>query len=268
MRASRAQGALSPAVRDSGRIASWIVGLVGGCAALGGLLEQHRAGSLAVQAFAAEWGAGRLGVAWSDPERPPPPVPEIALRVARGLLLGLGAAVLTLAFAGATGAVAFHAPHLPGSQLVLGLFIVGLVSLRDELILRGLVLRAFGQTLSASMQLLACALVAAAAQAGQMDRTSFAAWTAAVPLLVAGLTGAGFAMLWRRERGAYTAWGAHVGWLLTTTTVISGGVCDGTWGTTPWGGSGFDASLAVGAGVGLISVAAVVAWYRAGARTE
>ena len=77
----------SERVRESARVAGWAVGLSGLVSLVGALLAQHRAGSLAVQTFAAEWGAGQLGVAWSDPEAP---VPSNAGKPIDNIDIGIG----------------------------------------------------------------------------------------------------------------------------------------------------------------------------------
>jgi hypothetical protein len=271
---------VSPAVRQSARLAAWVVGLSAAVSAVGGVLERHRAGSIAVQAFVAEWGAGRLGVAWSDPEAPPPTVRRVLERVGIGLALGILAAFATLAFAAATHAVAFRSPRVPGFELLLGLVVLGLVSMRDELILRGLVLRAFGHTLSRPLQIAACGVVAAAAKLGQLEGSPLAALSHApgvVSVVHAALAAVCFATLWIRQRGAFMAWAAHTAWSLGTTTAISGGVCDGLWGASAWGGgggggggggSGVDGSLAVAIGLGAVTLVALSTWYRAGGRTR
>jgi hypothetical protein len=211
------------------------------------LLERHRAGSLAVQAFVAEWGAGRLGVAWSDPGEKPPTIQRIARRAAAGFSLGALVAGLLLAFGAATHAVRFASPRVPGVDLLLGLLVAGLLAIRDELILRGLVLRAFSHTLSPRLQLAACGAVAVAA---------FAAM--------------GFAAVWQEQRGAFMAWGAHAGFGLMTTTAISGGLCDARWAISAWGGGevGFEGSSAMASALGVVTVAVLALWYRAGARTR
>jgi len=273
LRLDRHAPGLSPAVRQSARLAGWVVGLEAAVSAVGGLLERHRAGSIAVQAFVAEWGAGRLGVAWSDPEASPPTLRIVLRRMGGGFALGALVAVMALAFAAASRAVAFTSPHAPGFDLLLGLVIAGLLAMRDELILRGLVLRAFGHTLSRPLQLAACGVVAAAARLGQLEGSPLSALShtpGVVSVVNAALAAVCFAVLWLHQRGAFMACGADAAWRLTTTTAISGGVCDGFWRTSALGGGGFgvDASLAVTAVLAVVTVSVLFAWYRRGARTR
>ena len=71
----------SARVRESAKSAAWSAGLYAGVAGVGALLAQHRGASLATQVFAAEWGAGRLGVSWSDPEAPLPRTSDVLARL-------------------------------------------------------------------------------------------------------------------------------------------------------------------------------------------
>lgn len=264
---------LSATLRETGRIAAWALGLGTLTSALGGLLAQHRAGSVAVQAFVAEWGAGRLGVAWADPEAPPPSSRALARRLGLGAMVGGGAAGATLLVATATHAVTFTrcTPSLSG--LAVGVVVALFAAVRDELLLRGLVLRAFRHSLTPSWQLLVCGAVAAAARVGQLADgrmlTPSGAWEGAAVVGVAGLAGVGFGALWQRERGAWSACGAHAAFTFVATTAVTGGLCDARWSATPWGGGGqgFDASLAVLTSLGLLVATAALTWYRHAART-
>ena len=254
---------IAPAVKDSARIAGWMVGLEAGLAGIGGLLVQHRAGSVAFQAFAAEWAAGRLGVSWNDPTAPAPTVAAVLRRVGQGAIFGLVAASLTLGLSVVTGAVRVvpsSSPSLTG--MALGLFLAAFVAVKDELVLRGVVLRAFRHTLSPAWQLAVCGVIAAAVRLGQATHDAeVAPLTTAVAVVAAGLIGVSYATLWLRERGAWLAWAAHTTWTLVTTTVVSGGVMDAFWAPSRWGGGalGFDGSLAALVAVALVTMIAIVA---------
>ena len=271
----------SERVRESARVAGWAVGLSGLVSLVGALLAQHRAGSLAVQTFAAEWGAGQLGVAWSDPEAPVPSNALLARRVARGAGLGLLAAGTSLVFASLTGAATFGRPRATPYELLAGLAIATFLAMRDELILRGLTLRIFRHTLPPLARLLVCGAVAAAAHVAQLPDASLASFvtTAAggCSLAIAAMSGVCFGALWLHERGAWTACGAHVAWGLTTPSAISGGLWDARSATSVWGGAGgavqgVDASGAITVALVLITGAVLFAtrstWYRADARTR
>ncbi len=260
-----------PALRDSARVAAWSVGLSGLAAALGALLEAHRAGSLAVQAFVVEWGAGRLGVAWSDPTAPPPTTGDVVRRACRGALLGLGAALVTLSFALLTGGASLSRAPVNGSELLLGVVVALFSAARDELLLRGLVLRAFRHTLPvrSALPLAVCGAVAAAARVAEVPggelRPLFTSVTGLATLAIAALGGVCLTTLWLRDRGAWVALGAHAAWTLVTTTVLAGGLCDARWASSAWGGGpgGMSSSLAVVVPLAGITAAASHAWYRA-----
>ncbi len=255
--------------RAAARIAGWTVGLQTLVSTLGALLVQHRAGSMVVQALVAEWGAGRLGVAWSDPTAPAPSTRDVAGRAGVGALLGVCAAVATLGLAWTTRAVAFEACTIVPSGLIMGVFVALLVAVRDELLLRGLILRAFRHAVPPPLQIVVCGAVAAAARVGQLTDTRLASFVTTpagtASLAIASLGGVCFATLWLRERGAWTACGAHAAWTVATTTAISGRGRDARFRATPWGGGteGFDASLAVVTALCLVTAAATFAWYRA-----
>jgi Type II CAAX prenyl endopeptidase Rce1-like len=251
------------ALGEAARTVGWALALDTAVTSLGALLAQHRPGSLAAQAFAAEWGAGRLAVAWSDPEQTPPSGAVVARRVAKGALYGLGAAGVVLGFALLTHAATFGSTSPAPTDILMGVILAGLIAMRDELLLRGVVLRAFRHTLGQVGLLLTCAAVAAAARLGEAHDQPLAS-VAAPTLLVAGLSGLSFATLWLRERGAWTAWGAHTVWTAATTTAIDGSALQVRWATSAWGGDreGLSGSLAVASALALVAASASFAWYR------
>ena len=172
----------------------------------GALLAQRALAADAAQAFIAEWGATRLGVAWNDA---PTPTSLAARRALEGIALGLAAGALLLGFGRATGAVTSIAP-LP-SVLALGLPLLhaSLLAIRDELLLHGIVLHVLGGR-PIGVRLVACGAASSAWAFGTADG-------AAIPLaalVVAGLAGAAFGALWAREKGAWRACGAHATWAL------------------------------------------------------
>jgi hypothetical protein len=264
----KATGGVSPAHRDAARIAGWAVGLNGLVTAVGSLLAQHRGASVVAQLLVAEWGVGKLGVAWSDPMAPPPSTRAIARRIGTGGLLGVVGALATLGFATATHAASFHGFTISPHGLATGLLVAGCLAVRDELLLRGLVLRAFHHTLRPWQLLVVVGIVAAAARVGQVDQTPILSLLRSsegvTSLAVACLSGVCFATLWLRERGAWTACSAHAAWTFVTTTAIGGGLCDLRFAPRAWGGggTGFDASLAVLSALGALSVAATLVGRR------
>ena len=87
--------------------------------------------------------------------------------------------------------------------------------------------------------------------------------TVAIPwheVVVSGLLSVCFAILWKRDRGAWLAWGAHLAWLWTIGPLTHGGLLDVRWASGTWGGGDVNASNA-----GAVALAAVLlgalAWY-------
>jgi hypothetical protein len=277
MRPARPLASLSPTLRDSARVAAWALGLTAGNAALAALLEQHRAGSLAAQAFVVEWGAGRLGVAWSDPDAPVPSAGSLIRRVGLGLSLGVGAALFVVAFAWGTGAAHVTVGSVSLPAVVVGVVAAIFTAVRDELLLRGLVLRAFRHSLAQGpmrgvpAQLAVCGLVAAAARGAQLPdgevRSALVSVSGLATLTLAGLAGASFATLWLRDRGAWVACAAHAAWVFATTTAVSGSLLDVRWTAGAWGGGAFESSVGASLAVLAITAVAALTCYRGLART-
>jgi len=183
-------------------------------------LQRNAMGAAAVQAAMSEFGAGRLAITWSDPEEAPPSAKDIALRALRGAGYALAVSILILATALGTKAASYLGFSASGIlALFNGLMVAVLLAVRDELILRGVVLRAFEGVLPRAAELVVCGLVGAAAAwgagEGRIGETIFA-----------GLLGAGFAALWRIDKGAWMAWGANATFHFLLNTVTHGAVFD------------------------------------------
>jgi hypothetical protein len=165
----------------------------------GALLAQTATLAEAVQAFVAEWGATRLGVSWG--ERP-------AKRAGVGALGGLAAAALSLTVGRVSGVLPPFSLALAPVTVGLGVIDAGLVAVRDEMLLRGFVLRlTVARRLPA---LTACALASIAWALGSAGEHG----APPVELASQGLAGAWFGALWLRPDGAPLACGAHAAWLL------------------------------------------------------
>jgi len=209
------------------------------------------------QAIAAEWGAGRLGVTWSDPAEPLPSTGAMAKRAAIGAACGAAAAGVLVGLALATRAAILDPPQGPPSWslFLLGLLGAGLTAMRDELILHGITLRALGSLASPVGRALACGVTSAAAAAGDPSVT---------PRLVAAhfLLGSALGALWVRDRGAWLAWGAHTSFLFVLGTVFGGGagqlrIAQGSFGGGDAGILGGTAALVALAPVFLVALGAV-----------
>jgi hypothetical protein len=181
-------------------------------------LERNAVAMVVVQAGIAEWGAGRMAIAWSDPKADPPIWPAVARRVAIGATLGIACAALA-----AAGAIAMHGATVAAGAPAIGSLLVGLLvaamgAVRDELLLRGVVLRAT-RVLPVAGSLVACGLAAAAARLGVDGSFTLA-------LVPEALRGAALGALWVRDRGAWMACGANAAWVWATGPILGGNLLD------------------------------------------
>lgn len=208
------------ALRDRARVVLWGVAIVGAIQVAGAYLAQRHAAAVVVQLIAAEFGTGQLGVAWSDPLAAVPTGMMIARRALRGVALGAAAAVVLLG-----ASVLFHASDFALGTFGVAPIVVGLVAsaatgARDELVLRGLVLRALGPRATLRTKVAVCA---AAGVAWRFGIQPGAPWPA---LAFSGLAGAALAALWIRDRGAWLAVGANAAFTFTTGTLAQGALLD------------------------------------------
>jgi len=256
-RASRLPEADASKLRDTAKIVGWGLAIYGAMAIVNAYMKHNAVGALAVQAVMAEFGAGRLAIAWSDPTGPVPTTSSIARRAGKGAALGALAAGLVVVFAWATHAATF-APTKPTPMMLgVGLLTAGLLSMKDELLLRGVVLRALRNSAPPYVGLLVCGLAGAAASLGSMgDVPAGAAFPWREPLM-AGLLAVSFAVLWMQDRGAWLAWGAHAAWVWTNGPILRGGLADLRWAPGSWGGGEMTASTAATVAVAAITLGAV-----------
>jgi hypothetical protein len=217
------------AASSAWRVTFWGIAIYTGARFVSLILENAALPSTVAQAVLAEWGVGRLGVSWSDPKAPAPSTGAILRRAGIGAAVGVVAAGVVVAFLATTRAVLLDRVSPSLSPLVVALVTAGLVSMRDELLLHGLVLRALVTVESPVARVLACGLTSAAAAYGEVG---------AVPnaIAVAGLLGVVFGALWVRDRGAWAAWGAHTAWLFATSVLMQGGLFEAHVAASSWGG--------------------------------
>lgn len=213
------------------RTAAMGLGVYGAARILGIVFASASMASSVGQAIVAEWGAGRLGVTWSDAHAPPPSTGRMAKRALVGAGIGAATAMVVVALAWATrGAlVEATAGGVPWSLVVVGLVTSGLHAMRDELVLHGITLRALTSVGSPVARALACGLTSAGAALGDPSATPR---SVAVQLLLGVVLGA----LWVKDRGAWMAWGAHTAWLFVIGTLLGGGIADMRVATSSWGG--------------------------------
>ena len=208
------------ALRDRARIVGWGLALFAGVQALGVWLAKNHTGAVVAQLVLAEFGTGRLAIAWSDPLAPEPTSKVIAARAGLGAAIGASAAVVLLGAALALRRATIAEVSFSVSTLFVGAVVTGFAAARDELLLRGLVLRALGPRASVGVRLAVCAAAGVAAR--------FGADAAATPwsLAVAGLLAVGFSALWIADRGAWLAWGANAAFSLVLGPLAQGAVLD------------------------------------------
>lgn len=208
----------------------WGLGIFGATRIVALLLETASMPSAVAQAVIAEWGTGRLGVAWSDPKAPMPTAGSMARRAGLGAAIGVVAAGVVVAFLASTQAILVERVSPSTSGIIVALVTAGLYAMRDELLLHGLVLRALVAVPSPMFRVVACGLTSAAAAYGEIGATSPRA------VVVQGLLGLVFGALWVRDRGAWAAWGAHAAWLFTTSFLMQGGIFESRVASSSWGG--------------------------------
>lgn len=227
-------------LRDAAKTVAYGLALYAAVLLVGSKLQSRSIGALALQMVIAEWGAGRLAVAWSDPASEPPTVGAIAKRIGRGVALGALAGGAAILFLLASHGLAAHPNRPELGQLALGAVSAGLLSARDELLLRGISIRAFRRVMSPTALLLACGVAGAAARYGQLTP---GADVSPAEIISAALLAMSFAALWIVDRGGWLAFGAHASWLLVTGTLIRGGLADLRPAAGAPAGSPFESSL-------------------------
>jgi hypothetical protein len=181
----------------------------------GGILSAYGLVSLVAKAIIAEIGLSRLGVAWADD--PEEAAPSSTKNVLRGIGMGLAASVLAALAAFVLGRAHFEPGGLVLATLGTGLVSAGATAVAHELFFRGLVLKLTSRIASTALRVVACGAAEAAFAFGQPGATVL---EAAVLGTLGGIT----ACLWLRDRAAYTAIGAHAGWLFGTRAVFRGGL--------------------------------------------
>lgn len=261
---------------------AWSVALIALVLSVRSLLERFAMAALLAQTFAADWGASRLGFAWSDPSAADRATTSaIARRAIRGVGVGLLATVAVVALLAAGGAITFgKGDEGTVSLLVIGFATAALQAARDEILQHGLLLRLLPREQGDVPKVLACGLTSSAAALGEHGST-------ARTVVVAGLFGVVTGALWLHDRpsraasstptpkdgqrareGAWEAWGARASWLFATTTLLRGGWVGTRIVPSAWGGDGASLGGGFAAIVGLATLAALaIAWaFRVDAR--
>jgi hypothetical protein len=166
---------------------------------------------------------------------------SLGRRAGAGAAIGAAGAVLVVAVAMATGGAAMARSQPAMGLLAVGLVKVALLAVRDELMLRGIVLRATRALLPAWAALLVCGAAAAAARFG-------AEGAVGLFLVVEALRGIVLAALWLRDRGAWMAVAANAAWMWGLGSIVRGGLVDVRFAAEP--DAGVPALVVLAAAVG------------------
>jgi hypothetical protein len=234
--------------RAAVRTAAWGLAIYTATRLIGLVAASTSMAAAVAQAVAAEYGAGRLGVAWSDPLQPLPTAGQMTRRASIGAAFGAGAAAVLVIVAWATRAAIFEKVESTSWSLIaVGLVTAGLTAMRDELLLHGVTLRALDSVESPIARALACGVTSAAASLGGPSTT---------PRLAGAqfLLGTAFGTLWLRDRGAWMPWGAHLAFLFVTGTVLGSAALGMKNAVNAWGGA--DAGV-LGGTVALVALAPI-----------
>jgi hypothetical protein len=256
-----------PAPRAVAHTIAWGLVVYGAVQLVASQLARNATGAAAIEAVLAEFGAGRLGIAWSNPDEPVPTGAGIAKRALRGAAVGLGVAVAVIAFTVLTRAAVLGSSRGSIAQVIVGVILVALYAVRDELLLRGLVLRAFQGTAPVAVLLLLSGLSGAASRWGMSPTCT------PIEAASAGALAVVFAALWLVDRGAWLAWGAHVAYGVVTGPLTRGGLLDlrarpGAWGGGDDGVEASAAAIVVLAAAALATATWAVRKLRLRARTS
>jgi hypothetical protein len=173
----------------------------------------------------------------------------MANRAARGAGLGLGAGAFAVVFVLLTRGATLAQNKPLFAELAIGFIVAALTAVRDELMLRGFVLRALAGWPLWWALLIACGLAGASAQLGAQGTT-------AIEVAAAGISGVASGAIWQKDRGAWMAVGARTAWLFASGAIIRGGLLDLRFANTAWG----NASMIVASTI--IALAAIT-WSRA-----
>lgn len=248
---SNAPGALAggSALKDARRATAWTLGAWAAVQAAGVVLSHSALAALAIGAAVVEWASGKVAVTWSDPLAPPPPTAAIRRRVGLGAGAGAVAAAFVVAAAATVGHASIAVVSPQWGALLLGAVPAVLAAVRDELLLRGMVLKIARAVPGLAAGVALCGAAAAAARTGGDHATP-------VAVLVEGLRGAALGAIWTRDRGAWMAIGASSAWAWVLDAVAGGALLDVRMGVAA------PAESVAALGVVAVTAAVAVAWAR------
>jgi hypothetical protein len=208
-----------PALADASKLVTSGLLFWAGAQLASTVFDRSATAAVAVQAAIAEWGAGRMGITWSNPLQPAPSFRALRLRIALGAGLGLATMGVVVVVALATRAASIHVAVPAVSSLLIGLIVGTLGAVRDELLLRGFVLRTMRGLIGTPAAVLVCGGAAAAARFGIDGVLTLA-------IAVEALRAVALGTLWVRDRGAWMAVAANAGWTWAAGPIVHGGLLD------------------------------------------
>jgi len=229
---------------------AWLLGTAAMLQVVEILLGRVIMGAAIAGAVIADIAGTWAGVRWDEGEKRHWKAAVARLGAGAGVAAGVIALTLTV------GAVLGRLEVSRGAPSI-GIFLVVLrsaaVAVRDELIFRGIPLVAAARAGIPKPVARAFAALAGAA--------SMAFLPGANPASIALTAASGwlFATLWQRDRGAWSAVGAHAAWALLTGALLSGGLVDIAFreGTFTLGPRASNAPAWIAAGIALLAAALV-----------
>jgi uncharacterized protein len=252
---------------------AWLVGIAAAVRIVDLLLGNNPFAAAIAGAVLVDFATARAGVTWdgrpeasesrsrgktaSPPESTAGAGEHVALRIARklgtGVAIGASIVVITIAV-GLVPGWAQISMGMPSPILGFALVRAAAVSVRDELLYRGLVLTLAERAKLPGHVAVAYAALAGAASIALLPESSPGA------VILALASGWLFASLWRRGQGAWEAVGAHAAWAFCAESLLRGGLLDATWtlgsispgpraeGTPAYLASGICVAMVLGAG--------------------
>lgn len=246
-------------LKDARRTVGYGLALAAAIDFTGNFLHERPIAAAAVQLAIAELGAGKLGVAWSsgsllDRTTVEPSTASVAKRALRGAAIGVSAAIALTLSNLALRSMSVRLGAFDLATLATGLAVAVFGAARDELLLRGLPIRAFQRVTPPPVLL---AILGAAAIA----RAWFQEGMTPEGAIVSGALGVVFGCLWLMDKGAWMAVGANAALALSANTLLRGPL-DARAVEPPWGGGalGILAGRASVIGAALVLATVVVLW--------
>ena len=204
-----------PPLVEIGMGIAWLLGTAALLQVVELLLGRIIMGAAIAGAVIADVASTWAGVRWDAGERRP--WKEAIARLGAGAGVAAGVIAVTLALGAALGRIDARA-----GAPSLGIFLVVLrsaaVAVRDELVFRGIPLVAAARAGISKPIARGFAALAGAASIASLPGASPAS------LVLTAASGWLFATLWQRDRGAWSAVGAHAAWALLTGAVLRGGL--------------------------------------------